>query len=119
MGSDPLELTRGNRLLFFTADDGVHSRELWRSTGTGGKQRWRKPATAQDGRFGPHTRPANRLSELERRRILAVANSKEFRDISPKQIVPRLADRGEYVASEASFYRVLREAGQLAHRGCA
>jgi putative transposase len=80
-------------------------------------QRWRKPATAQDGRCGPHTQPANRLSEMERRRILAVANSEEFRDASPKQIVPRLADRGEYVASEASFYRVLRESGQLAHRG--
>ncbi|XWU88286.1 IS3 family transposase [Myxococcus virescens] len=82
-------------------------------------QRWRKPETAQDGRCGPHTRPANRLSEVERRRILAVANSEEFRDVSPKQIVPRLADRGQYVASEASIYRVLREAGQLTHRGCA
>ncbi len=80
-------------------------------------QRWRKPATAEDRRCGPHTRPSNRLSEMERRRILAVANSEEFRDASPKQIVPRLADRGEYVASEASFYRVLREAGQLTHRG--
>ncbi|WP_370469512.1 IS3 family transposase [Corallococcus caeni] len=80
-------------------------------------QRWRKPATAQDGRCGPCTRPANRLSEVEKRRMLAVANSEEFRDLSPKQLVPRLADRGEYVASEASFYRVLREAGQLAHRG--
>ena len=80
-------------------------------------QRWRKPATAEDRRCGPHTRPANRLSEVERRRILALANSEEFRDASPKQIVPRLADRGEYVASEASFYRVLRQEGQLAHRG--
>lgn len=80
-------------------------------------QRWRKPQTAEDRRCGPRTQPANRLSESERRRILAVANSEEFRDVSPKQIVPRLADRGEYVASEASFYRVLREEGQLAHRG--
>ncbi|TSC23453.1 DDE-type integrase/transposase/recombinase [Corallococcus sp. Z5C101001] len=54
---------------------------------------------------------------LKRCRILAVANSAEFRDAPPKQIVPRLADRGKYVASEASFCRVLREAGQLAHRG--
>ncbi|WP_161606797.1 DDE-type integrase/transposase/recombinase [Myxococcus xanthus] len=54
---------------------------------------------------------------MERRRILAVANSEEFRDVSLRQIVPRLADRGEYVASEASFDRMLREAGQLAHCG--
>jgi transposase InsO family protein len=35
----------------------------------------------------------------------------------PSQIVPILADRGRYLASESSFYRVLREADQLAHRG--
>jgi putative transposase len=36
--------------------------------------------------------------------------------VSPKQIVPRLADRGEYIGSESSMYRVLEDAGQLAHR---
>lgn len=80
-------------------------------------QRWRKPETAEDGRCGPRQQPANRLTQAERRHLLAVANSKEFRDLSPQQIVPILADRGQYVASESSFYRVLREAKQLAHRG--
>jgi transposase InsO family protein len=45
-----------------------------------------------------------------------VANSPEFRDKSPRQIVPTLADRGEYVASESTFYRVLHEEGQMQHR---
>lgn len=80
-------------------------------------QRWKKPETAEDRRCGPRTTPANSMSAEERKRILEVANSEEFRDLSPKQIVPRLADRGEYVASESSFYRVLRAAKQLAHRG--
>jgi ELWxxDGT repeat protein len=40
-GSDPMELTRGDRLLFFTADDGVRGRELWASTGTGGEGTFR------------------------------------------------------------------------------
>jgi len=31
--------------------------------------------------------------------------------------VPIRADRGQYIASEATFYRVLKEASQLAHRG--
>ena len=31
--------------------------------------------------------------------------------------MPRLADRGEYIASESTFYRVLRAEKQLAHRG--
>lgn len=80
-------------------------------------QRWRRPETAEDGRCGPRQQPANRLTDAERRRLLAVANCEEFRDLSPQQIVPTLADRGQYVASESSFYRVLREAKQLAHRG--
>ncbi|MCI0571876.1 MAG: IS3 family transposase, partial [Myxococcaceae bacterium] len=80
-------------------------------------QRWRLPETAEDRRCGPHTTPANKLTPGERERILSVANSEEFRDLSPKQIVPALADRGLYVASESSFYRVLSEAKQLAHRG--
>jgi putative transposase len=80
-------------------------------------QRWRGPARAEDRRCGPRSAPANRLTETERKRILAVANCEEFRDLSPKQIVPRLADRGEYLASESSFYRVLRAEKQMAHRG--
>lgn len=35
----------------------------------------------------------------------------------PSQIVPALADDGVYVASESRFYRVLRDAEQLQHRG--
>jgi transposase InsO family protein len=37
--------------------------------------------------------------------------------MSPNQIVPALADQGVYVASESSFYRVLRQADQLSPRG--
>ncbi len=81
-------------------------------------QRWRaKPGGGQDGRRGPSAAPKQKLSPAERAKVLAVANTPEFRNISPKQIVPRLTDRGEYVASESTFYRVLHEAGQLHHRG--
>ena len=44
-------------------------------------------------------------------------NSPRFRDLSPKQIVPTLADDGVYLASESSMYRLLRRDGQLEHRG--
>lgn len=40
-----------------------------------------------------------------------------MRDLSPKQIVPRLADRGEYIASESTIYRVLRDEHLAARRG--
>jgi hypothetical protein len=33
------------------------------------------------------------------------------------QIVPILLDKGQYIASEASFYRVLKAVGQLNRRG--
>ena len=48
--------------------------------------------------------------------IIAVSTSPRFRDLSASQIVPILADAGVYIASEASFYRVLRENKLLVHR---
>jgi transposase InsO family protein len=80
-------------------------------------QRWRLLPVLEDGRRGPKTKPANRLSELERAKIIAVATSEEFINKSPHQIVPTLADRGEFVASESSFYRVMKAGEVLAHRG--
>lgn len=61
--------------------------------------------------------PANKLSAAERGAVLEVCNSKEFASLPPSQIVPRLADRGRYLASESSFYRILRADGQQHHRG--
>ncbi len=83
-------------------------------------QRWREQAGVKaDGRqeAAQQREPANKLSEHERQQILALANQPEFAHLGPNQIVPTLADRGLYIASESSFYRVLREADQLAHRG--
>jgi len=80
-------------------------------------QRWQRSDTAEDRRCGPRTHPANRLSEVERQHVLKLCNSEEYRELSPKQIVPRLADEGQYVASESTVYRLLREQGLLAHRG--
>lgn len=83
-------------------------------------QRWRKqPGGGEDARRGPHASPRQKLSPEERAEVLAIANAPEFRNLSPKQIVPQLAERGDYVASESTFYRVLREEGQLHHRGAA
>ena len=61
--------------------------------------------------------PANRLSKEEREKLLATANQPQYAHLPPSQIVPMLADDGRYLASESSFYRVLREEKQLAHRG--
>ena len=71
----------------------------------------------EDQRTVVYKSPPNRLSDEERLHLLNVVNTIEFRELSPKQIVPRLADRGEYLASESTIYRVLKVEGQLAHRG--
>jgi putative transposase len=79
-------------------------------------ERWRKNP-AGDRRRGPLSSPANKLSDAERAEVLRIANSPDFFDRSPSQIVPALADKGRYVASESSFYRLLKAAGMDAHRG--
>jgi putative transposase len=72
--------------------------------------------TGDDRRHGPKTTPGNKLSDAERQRVLDIVNSPEYRSLSPKQIVPRLADQGTYIASESSIYRILAAADQNAHR---
>jgi putative transposase len=86
---------------------GVHARTV---------ARWRVQDGGEDGRAGPRHEPAHKLTAAERKRVVEVATSAEFRDLSPKQIVPLLADEGIYVASESSFYRVLRDEGLMKHR---
>jgi len=81
-------------------------------------QRWRT-APAGDRRPMRIQQPRNKLDDLERQRILTIANSPEFGHLPPSQIVPRLTDQGTYIASESSFYRVLRAADQLRHRTAA
>ena len=61
--------------------------------------------------------PRNALSEAEREAIVTLCNSPTYAHLPPSQIVPRLADEARYLASEATFYRVLRAAGQQQHRG--
>jgi putative transposase len=80
-------------------------------------QRWRKEGIGADGRAGPKTPPKNKLSPREEQEILAVVNDEAHRDLSPKQIVPALADTGRYLASESTLYRLLRREGQMTHRG--
>ena len=82
-------------------------------------QRWTQDETVVSDRRPEAQRPipANKLSTEEREAILAVSNSPVFRSLPPSQIVPALADEGRYLASESTFYRVLREVDQQHHRG--
>jgi len=61
--------------------------------------------------------PSNKLSADEREAVLAVANCEEFASLPPSQIVPTLLDRGVYLASESTMYRILKQEAQQHHRG--
>ena len=86
------------------------------SISTRSVDRWRAQDGGEDQRKGPRTAPGHKLTPAEREAVLAAANCAEFRDKSPRQIVPTLADRGEYIASESTFYRVLHEENLMQHR---
>jgi transposase InsO family protein len=80
-------------------------------------QRWRRERDGgEDRRRGPNTVPGNKLSEHEERHLLRVLTSPEYRDLSPRQVIPALAEQGTYIASEATAYRVLNKHDMQKHR---
>ena len=79
-------------------------------------QRWTKPDNVHDGRPDARHEPANKLGEEEREEIMEIANSPGHSELPPCKIVPLLADSGRYIASESTFYRVLKQKGQMTHR---
>lgn len=82
-------------------------------------QRWRSPSNPSEDQRSVVARPVpkNKLSEAEVAKIIEIVNEQEFQSLPPSQIVPILADRGTYVASESTMYRVLREHRMQKHRG--
>jgi len=81
-------------------------------------QRWNKGSEIiEDQRKYCKQTPVNKLCNEERSKIVETCNLPEYKSLPPSQIVPSLADKGIYIASEASFYRILKEEGQLKHRG--
>jgi hypothetical protein len=105
----------------FLRTKGLHAAQLeeWRRAAAegakaalGGKSRTSRNVADEDLRAGPKRSPKNQITEPERAEMVEVANMPRYRELSPKQIVPKLADEGVYLASESSFYRVLREEGR-------
>jgi transposase InsO family protein len=61
-------------------------------------------------------RPTNALSLGEEEQVVSVLTSERFGALSPKQVVPQLADEGLYLASESTMYRLQRRLGLRATR---
>jgi len=60
--------------------------------------------------------PSNALSEAERAHLLSVLNSAEFLDSTPMQVYATLLDRGVYLCSISTMYRILAEHAQVKER---
>jgi len=74
-------------------------------------ERWRSSPQVGDLRYGPHHRPSNALASAEEAQVVTVLTSSRYAGVSPKQLVPQLADEGLYLASESTMYRLQRRHG--------
>ncbi|WP_425356662.1 IS3 family transposase [methane-oxidizing endosymbiont of Gigantopelta aegis] len=80
-------------------------------------QRWnRGEGLSEDLRLHNTAPVHNQLSEAIKQEIITVINKPEYSALTPHQIVPRLLDLGCYLASESTFYRVMKAHNQLKHR---
>lgn len=79
-------------------------------------QRWKKDYNLEDGRILRKQMPHNKLTRKEQKIILETVNQPKYANLSPTIIVPMLADEGQYLASESTMYRFLKQEKQLRHR---
>lgn len=64
----------------------------------------------------PRRPPSNALTPEQTAEVLAVLRSAEFCESAPAQVWARLLDRGVYLCSIATMYRVLRAVGEVGDR---
>jgi len=60
--------------------------------------------------------PANKLTDVERARVLAVVNCSRFVDLHPIQIYAQLLDEGVYLGSISTIHRILTANAQVKER---
>lgn len=64
----------------------------------------------------PRPAPKNKLSDAEAEKILDLLRCERFVDHSPAQVYFNLLDEGIYLASESTFYRLLRQHNEVTER---
>jgi len=80
-------------------------------------QRWTNEGHIVDLRKGSQHVSERNLTAEEEQRIVDICCSPEFVDMPPRQIYVRLLDRGEYVGSISSMYKILNKHNLIKHRG--
>jgi len=79
-------------------------------------RRW-SSGNLEDHRKGTLKQIPRKLTPEEEQSIVDTCCSKEYKDDNPYEIHASLLDKGMYIASISSFYRVLRKKGLISHRG--
>lgn len=83
-------------------------------------RRWRPAGAAVQEDLRPDAVrpvPVRRFTDEQRQCLVDTCNRAEFASLPPSQIVPTLADQGQFIGSESTIYRELKRVGQLNHRG--
>lgn len=77
--------------------------------------RWRD---RQDGAERTHgaRRSPRALSDAQRVEVLGVLNALSYVDLAPAQVVALLLDKGQYLCSERTMYRILAAHGEVRER---
>jgi putative transposase len=73
--------------------------------------RWLRPKSGEDRRRSPRA-----LSSEEREAVLEVLHADEFVDLAPAGVLAKLLDRGRYLCSERTMYRILAENEEVKER---
>lgn len=79
-------------------------------------ERWKKEPkddNRKDNRFST----SNALTAEEKKVIRETICLPQYRDLSPNQIVPILAEKGLYIGSESTMYRLMKKEGLQVYRG--
>jgi putative transposase len=77
---------------------------------------YRRLRPALFGPRRPRRSPVNALSPEQTAEVLAVLRSAEFCESAPAQVWARLLDRGVYMCSIATMYRILRAVNEVGDR---
>jgi len=76
----------------------------------------KEPAPDQAKERAPRKPHPRALTPEEKNKVLAVLNSTEYQDLAVPQVYASLLDRGEYLCSISTQYRILRENSQVRER---
>lgn len=75
-----------------------------------------RAAPASDRQQAPRAPQPRALSPAEREQVVGTLNSEEFQDQPPLQVYMQLLERGQYLCSVSTMYRLLRAQGQSGER---